>query len=152
MTALRPSGSLVGAIVAAVVSLWLGFAVVAGVTGATPRTVAPAQPIREAAPVGGFALHPAPALRVRWALLERAPATATTAPASPAPMSTPASSAADAATSAPATPESAGAAEPAPSPRPAPAPKPQPRLTAAPTHGSGPDFDESAPGGFDNSG
>ena len=147
---------------AAVVSLWLGFAVVAAVTATAPRTAAPAQPIREAAPMSGLALSPAPALRVRWARLERAPATATTAPASPAPMSAPASSAADAATGGPAatsapvtppaTPEPAGAAEPTPSPRPAPAPKPQPRLTAAPTDGSGPDFDESAPGGFDNSG
>ena len=57
MTARRPSGSLVGAIVAAVVSLWLGFAVVAAVTATAPRTAAPTDgsgpDFDESAP-GGF--------------------------------------------------------------------------------------------------
>jgi ribonuclease E len=158
----------VSSIAAAAVTLWVGYAVVATATRTAPRPAVPA-PTRHAVVPPRLALSAVPALRVRAALLGRAAATApavhvrhkratrtkatrrkatrrkASAPASPAPqgaMSAPAAP--------PATPEPASAVQAPPAARPA--PKPQPRVTATPKRRSPPDFDESAPSGFDNAG
>jgi outer membrane biosynthesis protein TonB len=155
VTALRPSGSLLGAILAAVVSLWVGFAVVAGATRTAPRPATHAQPVRGSAAIN-LGLSSVPALRARPALFKLAPASATAPPAPPTAMSAAPSPESVEPTSTPAapaaTPEPAHAVQPSPAPAPRPAPKPRPSPAAEPKHPSGPDFDESAPGGFDNSG
>jgi hypothetical protein len=149
-------------IAAAVLSLWLGFAVAAGVDNPAPSPPASAQ---QAAPTR-IGLRTAPALRVRPALLVPAAATATaTAPraamraATPRPAPRPVSIAPRTPTSAPASPAvkpPAATRQPASAVQPArfssPAPKPRPSPVAAPKKPSKPDFDESAPGGFDTSG
>jgi hypothetical protein len=154
VSSLRLTPALLAAIAAAVASLWVGFAVVAGATRISPRPAAHARPLRNAAPIG-LGLSSVPALRVRPALFRLAPARAAALPAAaPTTMSGAASTESVAPASTPAapaaTPAPARAVQPTPAPRPA--PKPRPSLTAAPKHPSGPDFDESASGGFDNSG
>jgi outer membrane biosynthesis protein TonB len=156
VTAPRPTPALLGAILAAIVSLWAGFAVVAGVTGTSTRPTVSREPSRlEAAPAApvGLALSAVPALRLRAAMLERSVAapTATSAPATPPATSDPAATTPTPSTPPTSeTPQTPSAVQPSPSPRPA--PKPQPTLTAEPKHTSSPDFDESAPSGFDTSG
>jgi hypothetical protein len=159
---LRPTPALLKAMAAAVVCLWLSFAVVAGAIRTSPRAPAAraATPARESGPIG-LALRPAPALQVRRALFATSvyrarprpashrqrrrvaaaalPAQAAPAPAMSAPVATPA-------------PTVAVQAPPADAPKTRPAPKPRPVLTAEPKHPSAPDFDESAPVGFDNAG
>jgi hypothetical protein len=157
-----PQRVLLWAIPVAVVSLWVGFAVVAGATGSSPRPAAPAapvQPMGEAAPIG-LALSPAPALRVRSAVLAASAHQVTgrrakhTQPTRARAISSPAPAAPAAAMSAPAapaaTPAPTHAVQPTPSPRPA--AKPRPTLTAEPKRPSRPDFDQSQSDGFDNSG
>lgn len=155
MSALRITPALLGAMAAAALGLWVGFAVVAGGSRTAPRPASHAQPprARGVAPIS-LGLSPAPTLRVRPALFRLAPARAAAAPApstavSRAPSPAPAPSTSSSAARAPAA-EPARAVQPTTSPRPAPKPRPTP--TAAPRQPSGPDFDESAPGGFDNSG
>lgn len=155
----RPTAALVWGIAGALLGLWIGYAVVAGATGPSSRPPASAPSGPVAAPTS-LTLRALPALHVRRALLKRALANATAVPAptmaAPAPvvaMSAPAAPAPAATTSAPAT--TSVPAAPAPSrssPPPPPATKPQPTVTAQPKRPSGPDFDESAPAGFDNSG
>jgi hypothetical protein len=157
VSALRPTPVALGAVLAATVSLWVGFAVVAAVTRSAPRPAAAAQPTREVAPIR-LTLTPAPALHVRPALLQGAPAMATArrapratrraraaspppAPTMTAPVSAPAT---------PAAPEPSRAVQPAPAPRPA--PKPRVTRTTAPSKPSTPDFDQSQPDGFDDAG
>jgi hypothetical protein len=158
----RPQRVLLWAIPVAVLSLWVSFAVVAGATRNSPRSAAhaqPAQPMGEAAPIG-LALSPAPALRVRSAVLaasapqatgrraqhtHRARARATEPPAPAAPAAAMSAPEAPAATPAP-----TNAVQPTPSPRPA--AKPRPTITAEPKRPSRPDFDQSQPDGFDTSG
>jgi outer membrane biosynthesis protein TonB len=156
VSSLRPTSAVLTAILVAAVSLWAGFAVVAGATRSSPGPAAPAQTRPEVAPPH-LTLTAAPALRVRPALLERAPARATVLAARPAPApaksahpSPAPATAMSAPASPPAAPEPSRTVQPSPSPRPA--PKPQPTRTAAPSHPAGPDFDQSQPDGFDNSG
>jgi outer membrane biosynthesis protein TonB len=174
VSSLRPSPALLGALAAAVVGLWLGWAVAAGVTQSDPLRATGAAAGTDAAPVG-LELTPAPALRVRPLLLKHA-ADAIAQPPAPTPSapmparSAPTRSAPPPAASAPATPqatpepaapvppspaapvEQAPAPAPQPTPKPRRAPKPQPTLTAQPKRSSSPDFDESAPSGFDTAG
>jgi hypothetical protein len=156
VSSLRLTPGLVSAIAAAAVTLWVGYAVVAAATRTAPRPAAPA-PVRHAVAPPRLGLSAVPALRMRLALLERAAATAPVVPARPRPTAPTTESAsheraaaASATTSAPATPAPTGAVQPPPAARPA--PKPRPRLTAQPKRPSSPDFDESAPSGFDNAG
>jgi hypothetical protein len=157
VSALRPTPVALGAVLAATVSLWVGFAVVAAVTRSAPRPAAAAQPPHEVAPIR-LTLTPAPALHVRPALLQGAPAR-TTAPRAPRATrraraaSPPPAAAMTAPVSAPATPaapEPSRAVQPAPAPRPA--PKPRVTRTTAPSKPSTPDFDQSQPDGFDDAG
>jgi hypothetical protein len=159
MSAARPGTTILGAVVATVVALWLSYAVAAGLMQSAQRASgAPQRP--EAAPVG-LALTPAPELRMRPALLKHAAAVraiAQPAPASapaPPPAAPPAARPAPAAMSAPPPPAAtmpapSAPARQAPAPRPtttpAPAPKPQPTKPARP------DFDDAAPSGFDTAG
>jgi outer membrane biosynthesis protein TonB len=177
VSSLRPSPALLGALAAAVVALWLGWAVAAGVTQSDPLRATGEAPGTDAAPIG-LELTPAPALRVRPLLLKHAADAIAPAPSAPTPArSDPTPSAPPPAASAPATPPAtpepvapvtpSPAAPvqqapapvqqaPAPAPQPAPktrrAPKPQPTLIAQPKRSSSPDFDESAPSGFDTAG
>jgi hypothetical protein len=156
----RATRGLVSAIAAAAVTLWVGYAVVAAATRTAPRPVAPA-PTRHAVTPPRLGLSEVPALRVRAALLERAAATApvvhvrprraarTKTRASASPARQPAMGAP---TPARATPAPTSAVQPPPAARPAPQPQPPPRRTAQPKRPSPPDFDESAPSGFDNQG
>ena len=155
MSRRRPTAALVGVIVGALVGVWVGYALVAGATGSGPRPAASAPSTPVAAPTS-LTLNALPELRVRRALLKRALANATVAPAptvaAPAPvvaMSAPAPQPPAETTSTPAEPAPAPS-QPAPSPPPAAGP--QPTVTAQPKRPSGPDFDESAPSGFDNAG
>ena len=155
----RPTAALVWGIAGALLGLWIGYAIVAGATGPSSRPPASAPSGPVAAPTS-LTLRALPALRVRRDAAQArarerdrgagadvaapAPVVAMSAPAAPAPAAT---------TSAPAT--TSVPAAPAPSrssPPPPPATKPQPTVTAQPKRPSGPDFDESAPAGFDNSG
>jgi hypothetical protein len=165
MSTNRPSRALLWAILGVVVGLWAGYAVVAGVSKGSPQRASHGAAVAAAATPVGFALSKAPALQLRRKVMRhkrvhrravhrrvrhkrvvrRAPARRVVAPAPPA-MSIPAT---PAATPAPVTPVQAA---PAPRPAPRPAPKPRPRLTAKPTEPARPDFDQSSPGGFDNSG
>jgi hypothetical protein len=170
MSTNRPSRALLWAILGAVVGLWAGYAVVAGVSKGSPQPASHGAAVAAAATPVGFALSKAPALQVRRKVMRhkrvhrravhrravhrrvrhkrvvrRAPARRVVAPAPPA-MSIPAT---PAVTPAPVTPVQAA---PAPRPAPRPAPKPRPKLTAKPTKPARPDFDQSSPGGFDNSG
>ena len=156
MSALRPTPVALGAVLAATVSLWVGFAVVAAVTRSAPRPAAAAQPTHEVAPIR-LTLTPAPALHVRPALLQGAPARATAPRASRATRraraaSPPPAAAMSAPESAPATPEPSLAVQPAPAPAQRPAPKPRVTRTTAPSKPSTPDFDQSQPDGFDDAG
>ena len=147
-------------IAAAVLSLWLGFAVAAGVDNPAPSPPASAPAGHEAAPTR-LVLRTAPALRVRPALLEHA-AAAPTAPraAMREPTAPPKTTEPQTPTSVP---EPRVATPPAATPQPTPttvqpvrssppAPKPRPTTVTAPKQPAKPDFDESAPGGFDTSG
>ena len=149
----RLTPAVFGAIVAAAVSLWVGFAVVAGATRTAPRPATHAQPVRGSSAAISLGLSSVPALRARPALFRLAPAMATAPPAPPTAVSAAPSSESVEPTRTPAsTPEPSHAVQPAPAPAPRPAPKPRPSPAAEPKHPSSPDFDESAPGGFDNSG
>jgi hypothetical protein len=160
VTSLRLTPALVASIVAALVSWWICYAVVASVTRSSPRPAASVrQPGRTAASAAGttVTLSPVSALHVRSTLLDRtpasqrAPAIRLAAPSTPAPaMSTPASPPATP------TPVPADPTPPATPPQSAPAPQsaraPRPTITAAPKQAPAPDFDESQPSGFDTSG
>jgi hypothetical protein len=162
MSTNRPSRALLWAILGAVVGLWAGYAVVAGVSKGSPQPASHGAAVAAAATPVGFALSKAPALQVRRKVMRhkrvhrravhrravhrrvrhkrvvrRTPVRRVVAPAPPA------------MTPAPVTPVQAA---PAPRPAPRPAPKPRPKLTAKPTEPARPDFDQSSPGGFDNSG
>jgi hypothetical protein len=151
VSSLRLTPALVASIVAALLSWWVCYAIVASLTRSPARPAASVrQPGRTAARAAGtpLTLSPVSALHVRSTLLDRAPASPrppaidVAAPSPPAPaMSTPA---APAATPAPVP------ADPAPPPQAA--PKPRPTITAAPKKDAAPDFDESQPSGFDTSG
>jgi hypothetical protein len=164
LTGAPPIRALVWSLLGALVGLWLGYAIVAGMkqgsAGQQPAA-AHAPPGPETVPVG-LALTAAPALRVRSSLFGSAPVrtvvrhaprrrarakatVAAPAPQTVAPGPTPVS------TPAQTIPVQAPPA-PAPAPRPAPTPKRQPTLTAQPKQPSGPSFDQSSPNGFDNSG
>ena len=164
LTGAPPIRALVWSLLGALVGLWLGYAIVAGMkqgSAARQPAAAHAPPGPETAPVG-LALTAAPALRVRSSLFGSAPVrtvvrhaprrrarakatVAAPAPQTVAPGPTPVS------TPAQTIPVQAPPA-PAPAPRPAPTPKRQPTLTAQPKQPSGPSFDQSSPNGFDNSG
>jgi hypothetical protein len=170
VTATPPIRSLVWSLLGAVVALWLGYALVAGMKqGSTaPPPASHARPAAPTAPVG-LTLTAAPALRVRSSLFvpgrvappvvrhapvhrsratsavaARAPQTTTTAPA---PAATPAP-----VTPVQTTPTPTPTPAPAPTPRPAPKARPQTTLTAQPKHPSGGSFDQSSGSGFDQSG
>lgn len=168
VTAAPPIRSLVWSLLGALVALWLGYAIVAGMKqpSAAPQPATHPRPAAETAPVG-LALTAAPALRVRSSLfgparagivIRHAPrqrARAKAAVSAPAPQTamTPAPTPAPtpAATPAPVTPVQA-TPTPTPAPRPAAQPRPQTTLKAQPKPSSGGGFDESSPSGFDNSG
>jgi hypothetical protein len=164
LSAAPPIRALVWSLLGALVGLWLGYAVVAGMKqgSAAPQPAAHAPPAPETAPVG-LALTAAPALHVRSSLFGSAPvrrvvrhaprrrARATATVAAPAPQTAMAPAATPVSTPAQTTPVQAAPA-PAPAPRPAPTPRRQPTLTAQPKQSSGPSFDQSSPNGFDNSG
>jgi hypothetical protein len=157
----------------AVVGLWIGYAVVAGMAEGTPSpSPTLAQPAPRSAPVG-LALTAPPALRVRPALFAAGPvvamappahrqrhrhrAAARAAAAAPAPapaMNAPAESTSQAPITNPTTPAANPApvtpAEPTPAPRPV--RRQQPTSVAKPKPKPAPDFDDSTPTGFDNSG
>ena len=69
MTAAPPIRSLVWSLLGALVALWLGYAIVAGMKhgSAAPQPATHPRPAAETAPVG-LALTAAPALRVRSSL------------------------------------------------------------------------------------
>jgi hypothetical protein len=170
-----PVQALVWSLLGALVGLWLGYALVAGMTKGTssPPPAAEAATLPRGTPVD-LALGAPPALGVRPALLAHAPLAITkpkpkrkpkhrrrhkparrhVAPPTTAAMSAPASTQVQTPISNPTTP----AATPAPTtpvqptPAPRPARKPQTSLVAKPKPSSGPDFDDSTPSGFDNSG
>jgi hypothetical protein len=163
VTTAPPIRSIVWSVLGAVVALWLGYAIVAGMkqSPAAPPPASHPQPAPRTTPVG-LTLTAAPALRVRYSLF--APARAGTvvrhAPrrraraksavaAPPAPQTAMTPPPAPATTQAPVTPVQA---TPTPAPRPAPTPKPQTTLTAQPKDSSGGGFDQSSPSGFDQSG
>jgi 2-oxoglutarate dehydrogenase E2 component (dihydrolipoamide succinyltransferase) len=163
VSSLRLTPALVASIVAALVSCWICFAIVANESRSSERpAVSVRQPDREAATAAGTAmmLSPVPALRVRSTLIAGTPVSPRVVPrrhrtrtrtatidmaASPNPapaMSTPVAPQE--------TPAPAPAAPPAPPPRSA--PTPAPTVTAAPKPAATPDFDQSQPSGFDTSG
>jgi hypothetical protein len=165
LTGAPPIRALVWSLLGALVGLWLGYAIVAGMkqgSAAPQPAAAHAPPATETAPVG-LALTAAPALRVRSSLFGSAPvrtvvrhaprrrARAKATVAAPAPQTAMASGPTPVSTPAQTIPVQAAPA-PAPAPRPAPTPKRQPTLTAQPKQPSGPSFDQSSPNGFDNSG
>jgi hypothetical protein len=157
----------------AVVGLWIGYAVVAGMAQGTPSPPPThAQPAPKSAPVG-LALTAPPALRVRPALFAAGPVVAIAPPthrqrhrhraaarpaaAAPAPaMSAPAAPTSQAPISNPTTPTANPApttpAQPTPTPAPRPVRQQKPTLVAKPKPKPAPDFDDSTPSGFDNSG
>jgi hypothetical protein len=170
MSEARPGTAIVGAVVATVLALWLSYAVAAGLMQGAPGPSGAPQSLG-AAPVG-LTLTPVPELRMRPALHKRAAeARAIAQPApprsvraatsarpakegAPAQAPPPAMSAPPApATTTPA-PQSPVTQAPAATPTPTPkvAPKPRPTLAAHPIKPARPDFDESAPSGFDTSG
>ena len=164
VTAAPPIRGLVWSLLGAVVALWLGYAIVAGMKqgSAAPQPASHARPAPQTAPVG-LALTAAPALRVRSSLfatarlgtvVRHAPrhrVRAKSAVVAPAPQTAMAPPPAPTTTTAPVTPIQA---TPTPTPTPAPAPKarPQTTLTAQPKHPSGGGFDQTSASGFDNSG
>jgi hypothetical protein len=174
MSARPPTYGLLWSALAAVVGLWLGYAVVAGMAQGTPSSPpTPTQPVPRSAPVG-LALTPPPELRVRPALFAAGPVTAIATPtpthrrrhraaarpAAAAPAPAPAMSAPTTQTpiTNPVTPTTDPApttpAQPTPTPAPRPVREQQPTIVAKPKPKPkpAPDFDDSAPSGFDNSG
>jgi hypothetical protein len=172
MSARPPTNGLLWSGLGAVVGLWIGYAVVAGMTQGTPSPPpAHAQPAPRSAPVG-LALTLPPELRVRPALFAAGPVTvmatprpthrhrhrAVAKPAAAAPAPAPAMSAPAAPTQAPITNPTTPTANLAPATpaQPTPAPRPvrqqKPTLVAKPKPKPAPDFDDSTPSGFDNSG
>ncbi len=158
MSRARPSAPLAGAIAAAALSFGICFAIVASPTRSAPPRAAPVRPMGEVARTS-LTLHAAPALRVRAAVLQQAPA-----PESPAPAPAPAAAAPAPAEQQPA-PAMSAPVEPAttpvtttaaPTPAPRPAPRPRPKLVAAPKRAPAVKFDEagpqSQPEDFDSSG
>jgi hypothetical protein len=166
VTAAPPIRSLVWSLLGALVALWLGYAIVAGMKqgSAVAQPATHPQPAAETAPVG-LALTAAPALRVRSSLfaparagtvVRHAPrhrARAKAAVSAPAPQTSMTPAPSPAATPAPVTPvQATPTPTPTPAPRPAAKPRPQTTLKAQPKQPSGGGFDESSPSGFDNSG
>jgi hypothetical protein len=168
VTAAPPIRSLVWSLLGALVALWLGYAIVAGMkqspSAAPPAAHAPAA--LHATPVG-LSLTPAPALRVRSSLFAPGPvapvvrhaprhrARAKSAVAAPAPQTAVTSAPAPVTTPSPVTPVQTTPAPtptPTPAPRPVARPKPQTTLTAKPKPSSGGGFDQSSASGFDQSG
>jgi hypothetical protein len=156
MSRARPSAPLAGAIAAAALSFGICFAIVASPTRSAPRAAA-ARPMREVARTS-LTLHAVPALRVRAAVLQQAPAPASPASApAPAPAPAPAKQQPAPAMTAPVesatTPVTTTAA---PTPAARPAPRPRPKLVAAPKRAPAVRFDEagpqSQPEDFDSSG
>jgi hypothetical protein len=162
VSSLRLTPGLVASIVAALVSWWICFAVVASLTRSPARPAASVrQPGRTAAGAAGttVTLSPVSALHVRSTLLDRTPArppvvaTSQRKPTEAAPIDMAARSNPAPATSTPAAPPATPAPLPAdPAPPPQSAPKPRPTITAAPKRDAAPDFDESQPSGFDTTG
>jgi hypothetical protein len=163
----RPSAKAIGwSLFGAVVGLWLSYAVVAGMTQTTKAApVAHARDASEAAPVS-LALTAAPALQVRSTLFTGAQAVTIVKPRHKTHRATkrvrrtvmrPAAPAAPAMT-APAPPPQTTMSNPVQDTTPAtpvrstPAPRPQPKPVAKVSSPATPDFDDSAPSGFDNSG
>lgn len=163
-----PTRAFVWSGLGALVGLWLGFAVVAGITQSAPASSAThARPLPKPAPVG-FALTDAPALHVRGVVLgtvavrsaptpRRRHRTAPKAAPAPAPapaMSAPVTPAPQTPVTNPVTPvtptQQATPVQQAPAPRPV--RRTQPTVVSKPKPSSGPDFDNAAPSGFDNSG
>jgi hypothetical protein len=165
VTSMPRGRAVLGATVAAAMSFWICFVIVASARRSSPRPTAAAQPVRQA-PAVSLALHALPDLRVRAVLLRHAPRSKRHAPrharrvrhtrhhhrrraaARSAPAQAPAP-----ATSAPAEP----AHDPAPThttsaPAPRPVARARPRPTAAPKRPSRRGFDQSRPTGFDNTG
>jgi hypothetical protein len=166
VTAAPPIRSLVWSLLGALVALWLGYAIVAGMKqgSAAPQPATHPRPAAETAPVG-LAFTAAPALRVRSSLfaparagtvIRHAPrhrARAKAAVSAPAPQTAMTPAPTPAATPAPVTPvQATPTPTPTPAPRPAAKPRPQTTLKAQPKPSSGGGFDESSPSGFDNSG
>jgi hypothetical protein len=160
VSSLRLTPALVASIVAALVSWWICFAVVASLTRSSARPAASVrQPDRT---VGGAAgttltLSPVSALHVRSTLLDPTPASPPVVPSSHR-TPTPATAIDMAASPNPAPAMSAPSVPPeppplsAPTPPPQSAPAPRPTITPAPKHAPAPDFDQSQPSGFDTSG
>jgi hypothetical protein len=155
VSSVRPGSALLWAILVAGVSMWISFAIVASATRISPRPAVPARARPEAAPIG-LALSAAPALRLRATLREHSAASPTALSAQPAPAapSAPAPAPASARTpsAAPAAPKKPTTVPQAPSSSPRPTAGPQTRRTPEPRRSPPPDFDESAPAGFDTSG
>jgi hypothetical protein len=153
MSSARRSAALPGAVVAAVLSFGICFAVVGSAGRTSARLAAPAPPTREVERTS-LTLHAVPVLGLRAAMLQHAPAgarptwTRAAAPALPRQPSAPAMSAPVAPSTAP-VPTTAP-----PPPSPAPAPKAQP--VASPKRAPSVKFDQagpqSRPADFDNSG
>ena len=165
MSSARLGNVVSGAIAATVVALGLSYVVTAGLMPSAQPAAGGAPAPKGTAP--GLALTRAPELRARPALFRAAPAIAQPAPSTamatgpaedpPAPPATaePSTSApaptgtAPSTTPAPAVPDQS---EPAAAPAAKPKPKAKPTLSVQPATPSRPDFDETAPGGFDSSG
>jgi hypothetical protein len=154
MSSARRSPALPWAVVAAALSFVICYAVFASGTRTAPRRAASAHPMREVARMS-LTLHAVPALRVRAAILQQAPASArpnlTPAAAPARPQQPPAP-----AVSAPVAPSTAPVSTIAPPVPPSPAPKARPKLVASPKRAPPVSFDQagpqSQPAGFDNSG
>jgi hypothetical protein len=155
--------TVLGATVAAAMSFWVCFAIVASARRSSPSLTPAARPVRQA-PAVSVALHELPDLRVRAVLLRRAPRSVRHAPRharrvthrhgrrAVAAATVAARSAPTPATSAPAESANGPAATrvtSAPAPRPV-APAPRPKAAPKQTARSG--FDQSRPTGFDNAG
>ena len=137
------------AVVAAVVSFWVCFDLVAAATRSAPTPVIGVRPERATARTSvRVGLHPLPAVRVRAAVLL---GPARTAPVQPAPATTaPAPPTPTAPQPAPATTASAPPTTAAP---PQPVATPRPKPSVAPSHPASKfDDDGSNPNGFDSTG
>jgi hypothetical protein len=161
MSSARLGNALSGAVAATVVALGLSYVVTAGLMPSAQPGAGGAPVPKGTAP--GLALTHAPELRARPALFRAAPVIAQPAPATamaaePAARPAATQATAEPSTSAPATtPAQSNSAAPAGSnpaaaPPAEPQPKAKPSLSARPAKPSRPDFDETAPGGFDSAG
>lgn len=169
MSTARLGNPVSAAVAATVVALGLSYVVTAGLMPSAQPAAGGAPAPKGTAP--GLALTRAPELRARPALFRAAPAIAQPAPstamgtgpaeeapATPATAEPPTNASAPTGTAPSTTPASALPAQGDPAapaqskPPAAPADKPKPTLGAQPAKPSRPDFDETAPGGFDSSG